>query len=79
MTTALISVSPAGEWVLAVLADAQEIKRKDIKIRLIPLIEVVYSKAKQYTPSMVDSIRLKIMVLVRKWVGNPFKSILLPS
>lgn len=61
LTTALISVSPAGEWVLAVLADAQEIKRKDIKIRLIPLIEVVYSKAKQYTPSMVDSIRLKII------------------
>lgn len=35
LTTVLISVSPAGEWVLAVLADAQEIKRKDIKIRLI--------------------------------------------
>lgn len=56
-----MSVSPVGEWTFDVLAGAQEIKRKDIKIRIIPLIEVVYSKAKQYTSSMVDYIRLKII------------------
>lgn len=44
LTTILISLSPAGEWVLAVLVSAQEIKRKDIKIRLIPLLEIVYNK-----------------------------------
>lgn len=56
-----ISLSPLGEWVLGALVGAREISRKDIKIRLVPLLEVVYGKAKRYTPSMVDSIRLKIV------------------
>lgn len=60
-TTVLISFSPVGEWVLAALAGAHEIKRKDIKIRLIPLLEIVFDKAKQYTPYIVDSINLKII------------------
>lgn len=59
--TVLISLSPIGEMVLAALAGAQEIKRKDIKIRLIPLLEIVYDRAKEKTPSMVDSINLKII------------------
>lgn len=59
--TVLISLSPIGEMVLAALAGAQEIKRKDIKIRLIPLLEIVYGRAKEKTPSMVDSINLKII------------------
>ena len=59
--TVLISLSPVGEMVLAALAGAQEIKRKDIKIRLIPLLEIVYDRAKEKTPSMVDSINLKII------------------
>lgn len=59
--TVLISLSPVGEMVLAALAGAQEIKRKDIKIRLIPLLEIVYGRAKEKTPSMVDSINLKII------------------
>ena len=61
LLSVLVSLSPAGEWVLGVLAGAQEIKRKDIKIRLVPLLEIVYGKAKKYTPSMVSSIRLKII------------------
>lgn len=59
--TILISFSPIGEWVLAVLAGAKEIKRKDIKIRLIPLLEIVFEQAKQKTPDMVSSIHLKII------------------
>lgn len=59
--TVLISLSPAGEWTLAALANAKEIQRKDIKICLIPLLEIVFEQAKQKTPSMVDSIRLKII------------------
>ena len=44
--TVLISFSPVGEWLLAVLAGAREIKRTDIKIKLIPLLEVVFNEAK---------------------------------
>ncbi len=57
----LISLSPAGEWMLAALSGAKEIKRKDIKIRLIPLLEIVFEQAKQKTPTMISSIRLKII------------------
>lgn len=59
--TVLISLSPIGEWTLAAFAGAREIKRKDIKIRLIPLLEIVFERAKEKTPSMVNSIRLKII------------------
>lgn len=59
--TVLISLSPIGECTLAALAGAKEIKRKDIKIRLIPLLEIVFEQAKERTPSMVNSIRLKII------------------
>lgn len=61
IVTVLISLSPLGEWVLAALSGAQEIKRKDIKIRLIPLLEIVFEQAKQRTPTMINSIRLKII------------------
>lgn len=61
IVTVLISLSPVGEWTLAALAGAKEIKRKDIKIRLVPLLEIVFEQAKERTPSMVNSIRLKII------------------
>lgn len=59
--TVIISLSPIGEWALALFAGAHEIKRKDIKIRLIPLLEIVFCKAKEQTPSMINSINLKII------------------
>lgn len=59
--TIIISLSSVGEWILAVLAGAKEIKRTDIKIRLIPLLEIVYNRAKDRTPSMINSINLKII------------------
>lgn len=61
IATVLISLSPVGEWILAIFAGAKEIKRKDIKIRLIPLLEIVFEQAKALTPSMVSSIHLKIL------------------
>lgn len=61
IVTVLISLSPIGEWTLAAFAGAREIKRKDIKIRLIPLLEIVFEQAKEKTPSMINSIRLKII------------------
>lgn len=59
--TVIISLSSIGEWTLALIAGAHEIKRKDIKIRLIPLLEVVFNKAKIQTPFMINSINLKII------------------
>lgn len=47
LATVLISLSPVGEWTLAAMSGAREIKRKDIKIRLIPLLEIVFEKAKK--------------------------------
>ena len=67
--TVLISFSPVGEWVLATFAGAKEIKRRDIKIRLIPLLEIVFEQAKEKTPSMVSSIHLK---LIRDPAPNAF-------
>lgn len=67
--TVLISFSPFGEWVLATFAGAKEIKRRDIKIRLIPLLEIVFEQAKEKTPSMVSSIHLK---LIRDPAPNAF-------
>lgn len=61
IATVLIGLSPIGEWTLATLAGAREIKRKDVKIRLIPLLEVVLDQARVKNPSMVNSIRLKII------------------
>lgn len=59
--TVLISFSPVGEWMLAVLVGAKEIRRADIKMRLIPLLEIVFEQAKQKTPDMVGSIHCKII------------------
>lgn len=69
VVTVLISLSPVGEWVLTFFAGAKEIKRKDMKIRLIPLLEVVFEQAKARTPDMVSSIRLK---LIRDPAPNAF-------
>ena len=61
ITTIVISLSPIGEWVISVFAGAKEIKRHDIQIKLIPLLEIVYEKAKSISPNMVDSVYLKII------------------
>lgn len=55
-----IAVSPVGEWALTAYAGGQEIKRRDVKIKFIPLLEQVYNRAIAESPNMVQSIRLKI-------------------
>lgn len=40
--TVIISLFPIGEWTLVLIAGVHEIKRKDIKIRLISFLEVVF-------------------------------------
>lgn len=61
LVTITISLSPVGEWVLSVFAGAKEIKRRDVQIKLIPLLETVFDRAKTESPNMVDSIHLKII------------------
>lgn len=59
--TVLISLSPVGEWLLCLFAGAREIKRLDVKVRLIPLLEVVFADARRAAPWMPASLRLKII------------------
>jgi len=61
IATIAISLSPVGEWVISVFAGAKKIKRRDMQIKLIPLLEIVYGKAKSVSPNMVDSVYLKII------------------
>lgn len=59
--TVAIGFSPVGEWALCIFASARDIKRRDMKIKLIPLLEIVYGRAKREAPNMADSLRLKIV------------------
>lgn len=45
--TVIVSLSPIGEWGLCMMVGAEDIKRKDIKIHIIPLVEVVLDSAKK--------------------------------
>ena len=47
--TIAISLSPIGEMCLAAFAGAKDIKRTDIKLRVIPLVQYVLDKAKENT------------------------------
>lgn len=61
MLTIAVSLSTIGEWLLAFMAGAKEIRRVDTKIRIIPLLELVYNEAKKESPDMVNNIHLKII------------------
>ena len=56
-----ISLSPIGEWILCLLASAKPIPRKDMNVKIIPLLEVVLAKAKQEMPPMVSSVQLRFI------------------
>lgn len=56
-----ISLSPVGEWILCLLANAKPIPRKDMNVKIIPLLEVVLNKAKQEMPPMVSTVRLRFI------------------
>lgn len=59
--TVAISLSPIGELCLAAFAGAKDIKRTDIKLRVVPLVQYVLDKAKEnasYCPQKV-----KVMII----------------
>lgn len=59
--TVLVSISPLGEWFICLMIGARVIKRKDMKLKMIPLLEIVYNKAFANDSDMVKSIHLKII------------------
>jgi len=56
-----IAFSRFGEWVLCLMAGARKMTRVDMKIRMIPLLEIVYNKAKRKTPKLTKKIVLKVI------------------
>lgn len=67
--TIAISLSPIGEWFLCVVAGAEDIKRTDIKIHVIPLVEVVLDAAKERSLYSVERVNVKI---IRDQTPNAF-------
>lgn len=61
LLTIAVTLSPIGEWILCLLANAKPIPRKDMNIKIVPLLEVVLTKAKQEMPPMVSSVRLRFI------------------
>lgn len=55
----ILSLTPLGEGFLCILANAKKIPRKDMNIKLIPLVEIVLNNAIDYMPPMVKTIKLR--------------------
>lgn len=67
--TIIISLSPIGEWFLCVVVGAEDIKRTDIKIHIIPLVEIVLDAAKEKSLYSVERVNIKI---IREQTPNAF-------
>lgn len=59
--TVSVSLSPFGEWTICFLAGAEEIKRHDIQLRIIPLLQFVLDKSQSSSSYPVRSVHLKIV------------------
>lgn len=59
--TILISLSPLGEFLFAFMIGARKMLRKDMKLKMIPLLQIAYDKSKEKCPQMVNSINLKLI------------------
>lgn len=59
--TVIISLSPVGEWLLCFLAGTEDIKRKDMQLRIIPLMQLVLDKARESSCCQVKFVKLKIV------------------
>lgn len=59
--TVAISLSPLGEMCLAAFAGASDIKRVDIKLRVVPLVQYVLDKAKENTSYSPKKVKVKII------------------
>jgi len=56
-----LAFSPFGDWILCVMAGARKMKRADMKVRMRPLLEVVYKRAMKKTPGLTNKLRLKVI------------------
>jgi heat shock protein HtpX len=56
----LLAFSRFGEWILCIMAGARKMTRTDMKVRMRPLLEIVYKKAMKKTPGLSNKLRLKI-------------------
>lgn len=59
--TVAISLSPIGEICLALFAEARDIKRVDIKLRVVPLVQYVLDKAKETTSYCPEKVKVMII------------------
>ena len=57
----LLSLSPIGEFFISCFAGAKVMRRTDMRNRMLPLVQRVYDKAREKTPSLPRSIILKVM------------------
>ena len=60
IVSVLIAFSPFGEWMLCFMAGARKMSRPDMKVRMRPLLEIIYKKAMKKTPRLSNKLRLKI-------------------
>ncbi len=61
LASVLLSLSPLGEWALALFSDARRMTRVDMRNRMVPLVTRVHNKALAKTPDMTKVINLKVM------------------
>lgn len=61
IVTVAISLSPIGEWFLCVIIRAENIKRTDVKIHVIPLVEIVLDSAKKNSTYNLDKVNVKLI------------------
>lgn len=59
--TIALSLSPLGELLLARFAGAKEIKRTDIKLRIVPLVQYVLDRAKEKSHYNLDCVKVMII------------------
>lgn len=59
--TVAISLSPIGELCLAAFAGARDIKRSDIKLRIIPLVQYTLDRAQEKTSFCPQKVKVMII------------------
>ena len=57
----IFSFSPIGQAILCAINGARKMTRSDMRERILPVVEEVYSAAKHKTPYLPDRINIRIM------------------
>ena len=57
----LLAFTRFGDWILCVMTGARKMTRADMKIRMRPLLEIVYKKAMRKTRGLSNKLRLKVI------------------